>query len=230
MRIWDINPGYLNDKSLLGEHVELHGLVSILTNNKKGYSNHPETKRWVGYNWAISKRHELLVSEMKIRGFNHQSPIIINSSEKKWPKIYLDTPRYQFEILSEKYNGKKSGRIPLPTSAQQLWSQHKYSIMARDVNIYKKMGREISNIKPNECFEDLSQKLVEIIRVKPTIGGIRNALQHMWGYFKNNDIDNIDIDSLDLVELLATIQKLSYTKKEKYICESTALVELGIWI
>jgi len=30
MRLWDINPGYLNRQSLLGEHRELHGIVSIL--------------------------------------------------------------------------------------------------------------------------------------------------------------------------------------------------------
>ena len=52
MRIWDIHPGYLNNQSLLGEHRELHGIVSILVNKKKGYSQHPETKRWVGYDWA----------------------------------------------------------------------------------------------------------------------------------------------------------------------------------
>jgi hypothetical protein len=43
MRIWDISPGYLNDKSLLGEHRELHGIVSILVNNKNGYAKHRET-------------------------------------------------------------------------------------------------------------------------------------------------------------------------------------------
>jgi len=46
MRIWDINPGQLNDKSLLGEHRELHGIVSILVNNKSGYAN--TAKRRVG--------------------------------------------------------------------------------------------------------------------------------------------------------------------------------------
>lgn len=43
MRIWGITPGYLNDKSLLDEHRELHGIASILVNNKKGYAKHPET-------------------------------------------------------------------------------------------------------------------------------------------------------------------------------------------
>jgi len=34
MRIWDIHPGYLNRQSLLGEHRELHGIFSIITNKK----------------------------------------------------------------------------------------------------------------------------------------------------------------------------------------------------
>jgi hypothetical protein len=31
MRVWDVNPGYLNRPSLLGEHREIHAIVSILT-------------------------------------------------------------------------------------------------------------------------------------------------------------------------------------------------------
>ena len=59
MRIWDINPGYLNRQSLLGEHRELHGIVSIILNIKKGYSKHPETIRWVGYGWSLGCKGEL---------------------------------------------------------------------------------------------------------------------------------------------------------------------------
>lgn len=43
MRVWDIDPGYLNDKSLLGEHREIHAVHVILTQGKKGYARHPET-------------------------------------------------------------------------------------------------------------------------------------------------------------------------------------------
>ncbi|MGB0468223.1 MAG: pyrimidine dimer DNA glycosylase/endonuclease V [Pontibacterium sp.] len=35
MRIWDIDPGYLNRQSLLGKHRELHGMVSIIAHNKR---------------------------------------------------------------------------------------------------------------------------------------------------------------------------------------------------
>ncbi len=60
MRIWDIDPGYLNRQSLLGEHRELHALVSIVVNGKQGYSQHPETIRWLKYGWALKYRHKQL--------------------------------------------------------------------------------------------------------------------------------------------------------------------------
>ena len=66
VRIWDLHPGYLNRQSLLGEHRELHGLVNVLTQNKKGYSRHPETLRWVGFGWALKQRHALLAAEMAL--------------------------------------------------------------------------------------------------------------------------------------------------------------------
>ena len=230
MRIWDINPGYLNDKSLLGEHVELHGLVSIIVNNKKGYSNHPETKRWVDFPWALNKRHQLLCSEMKLRGFNHMSPLIIKNNEQNWPQEYIDIPSDQFKILFDKYKNKKKGRIPLPDSAQKIWSHHKYSIMARDFNEYKKIGRSVSNIKPNDPFSSLVVDLIELMKAKPLKGGLRNALQHMWGYFKKDNLVDIDVESLSLIELLNIIQKLAYQKKEKYILESTALSDFEVWV
>lgn len=75
MRIWDIAPKKLCNKHLFGEHRELHAIFSILTNNKKGYRNHPETKRWVGKLKALYQRHEKLVKEIKRRKYNHQSPL-----------------------------------------------------------------------------------------------------------------------------------------------------------
>jgi len=46
MRIWDLHPGYLDRKRLLGEHRELHGLFNVVYLGKKGYARHPETLRW----------------------------------------------------------------------------------------------------------------------------------------------------------------------------------------
>jgi hypothetical protein len=73
MRIWDVPPNELCKKHLLGEHRELHAIWTILTTGKKGYINHPETKRWIGKLAALYKRHEELVVEMTRRHYKHQS-------------------------------------------------------------------------------------------------------------------------------------------------------------
>jgi len=75
MRVWDIAPKRLCRQHLLGEHRELHAIWSIITKNKKGYSQHPETLRWIGKLGALYTRHELLVTEFASRGYNHYSPL-----------------------------------------------------------------------------------------------------------------------------------------------------------
>jgi len=75
MRIWDIPAAKLCTKHLLGEHCELHGLWNILTQNKSGYSKHPEILRWKGKLAALYIRHEELVVEMKKRNYQHQSDL-----------------------------------------------------------------------------------------------------------------------------------------------------------
>lgn len=77
MRIWDIEPELLCKNHLLAEHRELHGLWNILTmhGGKGGYSRHPETLRWVGKEKALYERHEELVKEFSIRGYNHKTPL-----------------------------------------------------------------------------------------------------------------------------------------------------------
>lgn len=75
MRIWDIAPNKLCNRHLFGEHRELHAIWSIIINNKKGYKNHPETKRWLGKTKALYIRHEKLVQEIQRRGYKHNSPL-----------------------------------------------------------------------------------------------------------------------------------------------------------
>ena len=112
MRIWDLNPGYLNRQSLLGEHRELHGIVSIIRNNKKGYSKHPETLRWVGYGWALKQRHKLLVAEMNLRGYVDRSPVLLRSNPDCWPVHFIDSPADQITLIKQKYKTIEGGRIP----------------------------------------------------------------------------------------------------------------------
>ncbi len=232
MRIWDIPAGYLNRQSLLGEHRELHGILSIIANNKKGYSNHPETIRWIGFNWAINKRHELLASEMKLRGYNEKTPSILEDCNiGVWTEIYIDEPFKQFEILKEKYVDREFGRIELPSSKQQLWSQFKYSIMARNIKLYKEIGQELSSKNTSLSFENLANILEKEIRKIPKTGAIRNTLEHMWGYVsKYSSINKSKINTLSEKDLLKEIQKLVIEVEEPYLIQSTALSELEVWL
>ncbi|MCI5138694.1 MAG: DUF1722 domain-containing protein [Candidatus Electrothrix sp. AR1] len=234
MRIWDINPGYLNRQSLLGEHRELHGIASIIVNGKKGYSKHPETLRWVGYGWALKMRHELLAAEMSLRGFNEKTPVLTASNEGVWPEEYIDAPREQFTLLAAKYEKKEQGRIPLPKNGQQLWSQHKYSVMARNVPLYKKIGKVMANTSSPDSadeFSALATLLTETLRTAPATGGIRNALQHMWGYVSDHvPRSERNTEAWSLAKLLHSVLQEALENQEPYLLASTALSELKIWI
>jgi len=82
MRIWDqINPSKLCNRHLLGEHRELHAIWTIIKDEKKGYRNHPEVKRWNGFLFSLYHRHQLLVVEMKKRKMNHKSGLIKTATE-----------------------------------------------------------------------------------------------------------------------------------------------------
>jgi hypothetical protein len=231
MRIWDINPGYLNRQSLLGEHRELHGIVSIIFKGKKGYSRHPETVRWIDHGWALQQRHRLLAAEMSLRGFIDRTPVVMSTGKGRWPQGYIDEPFRQFQILESKYRHKEKGRIPLPENAQQLWSHHKYSVLARDPDLYRELGREVAGMKPHHDFSELAMALTALLRTRPTAGGMRNALQHMWGYVSACPAppeDAVEFWSPD--RLLQEIQRRALAMAEPFLTRSTALSELKAWL
>ncbi len=229
MRIWDVSPAYLNRQSLLGEHRELHGIVSIIVNGKQGYSRHPETMRWAEYGWALGMRHRQLVCEMALRGYVDRSPVDIRSREGEWPATFIDPPGVQFSLLSQKYAGREMGRIPLPANTQQLWAQHKYSVLARSPERYQRIGQEAARAKLE--FDDLALQLTRILRKRPSEGGIRNAVQHMWGYVPNAaGSAGSDMASWPLARLLLETQKGARDKQVSYLNHSTALSELMVWL
>lgn len=225
MRIWDISPGYLARQQLLGEHRELHGLANILIHGKKGYSQHPETLRWVGCLPALAMRHRQLSCEMALRGYQDRTPLPAHS-EVQWPDVWIDLPHQQFELLRDKYAADgRSGRIPLPANTQQLWAQHKYSIMASNPKLYTEIGPEVSHGKYQNDMDGLALLLTQQLRVAPAEGRLRNALLHMWGYVSEEG----EPPSESNRTLLLRIQQLAKEKEQPYLLASTALSELGVW-
>ncbi|MDY6988019.1 MAG: pyrimidine dimer DNA glycosylase/endonuclease V [Thermodesulfobacteriota bacterium] len=106
MRIWDIAPHKLCRQHLLGEHRELHAIWAILTEKKRGYANHPETKRWRGKLKALYSRHDLLVEEMRERGYQHNSPLSKALATGLGIQCeYVDSYERQRQILKDKACG-----------------------------------------------------------------------------------------------------------------------------
>ena len=230
MRVWDVNPGYLNRQSLLGEHRELHAIVSIIRHNKKGYSRHPETLRWQGFGWALNQRHKLLVAEMNLRGFIDRSPVHLKTKNQKWPEVFVDLPAVQLKIIAGKYNNKEQGRIDLPKNVQELWAQHQYSVMARDDAEYKYLSGWVSARKSGKGIDEIYPELVSLLRCPPAEGNLRNTIQHMRDYVSAYvSLSGNTIESKTTRSLLAQIQDLAFLHNIVYLKESTALSELQAW-
>ena len=103
MRIWDVPPEKLCRNHLLGEHSELHGIWTILTQDRHGYAHHPEVLRWKGKLKALYRKHEEIVEEMLARGYQHNSPIDPElATGDAQQDTFVDPPEEQIRILHEK--------------------------------------------------------------------------------------------------------------------------------
>lgn len=231
MRIWDVSPGYLNRQSLLGEHRELHGLASILINGKTGYSHHPETVRWVGCLSGLVRRHDWLAAEMRLRGYHDRSPLDDGNPRHRWPATFVTMPSQQFDLLRTKYVGREPGRLVLPESSQQLWAQHKYSVMARDPESYRTFGRRIARLRGSAGFDDVAAELVEILRRDASGGRLATAIEHLWGYVSK--LASAEDRSAALASqwaMLQQTQRLARLSNEPYLMASTALSDLAVFV
>jgi hypothetical protein len=229
MRVWDVDPGYLNRQSLLGEHREIHALFSVVINNKKGYARHPETLRWRDHLPALKHRHDLVVSEMQLRRHQHHSPVI-KEGMPIWPTEFIDPPGEQFAILQGKYLNREPGRIPLPQTAQQLWAQHKYSALARDPAYYRSTGQLLARPGDDLPIDRLALELVALLRKCAPERRLVNALQHLWGHVSQFAQAPHPDAHTDPGSLIAAIRELSVKQNITYLMESTALSDLHTWI
>ncbi len=231
MRIWDLAAGYLNRGSLLGEHRELHGIHSILMNGKSGYARHPETLRWATAVSGLAVRHRQLVVEMRLRGYTDRTPLTCDTSRARWPSAFVTSPDDQVTLLRKKYAGKEKGRVPLPRNAQELWAQHKYSVMARSPRTYQAIGRAVARMRANTSYATLLEELTSILRETPSQRSLLNAVEHMWGYVREYATsEESQAARISTGDLLARTQRLALRHRQRFLLSSTALSELAVFI
>lgn len=230
MRVWDVPAGYLNRQRLLGEHRELHRLYTIITEGKAGSSRHPETIRWVGVGQALALRHALLVAEMRLRGDVDRTPLVVRRLRCRWPAVFVTEPAEQLALLKVKYAGTSQGRIPLPRGVHQLWAQHKYSILARDPETYRSIGRAVARLRRGAALGELARDLVAILRLPPPPGRLVNAVEHMWGHVHDVADESARANAArGPARMLAATQTLACANGEPFLLASTALSELAVF-
>ena len=227
MRVWDIDPGYLNDGSLLAEHRELHALVRVCSHGV-GPIDHPELRRWRPHLGGLAQRHRVLVEEMALRGYGHDSPVPRPEGRWTWPEGYLSEPLEQLKKIEDRYRRehKAAGRVPLSDRTSDIWAAHKYSVMARDPELGREIGRKVADgeISAAAC----ATQVVETLRRAPEPGRLRDALLHMWGYV--SDREGLEHESLGDRELLDLIRSRAREREVRYLLQSTALGELAAWM
>lgn len=235
MRVWDVHPGYLSRGNLLGQHAEIHALVSILRDNKKGYRFHPETIRWKGHLDKLRLKHDLTIKEMQLRGYRHASPCVSGMDGQDFAKnlTYVDHPAEQFEILRSKYRGSPNPtRIPLPLRGSDFWAYHKYSVMARGYRFYKEIQSCLKQKKPLPIKEERGfiEKILEIMEKPVHRKALVNVAHHLWGYFKKEASVAEKEHHLYLITeqaplLLDYFYLLARKYDQKYLLQSTVFAE-----
>lgn len=70
---------------------------------------------------------------------------------------------------------------------EKIWSENKYFVLSKSQNIYREIREYLKCNTPN--IKVLSAYIYEAESLPESKGEIINALNHIWGYFKNIDDD-----------------------------------------
>lgn len=230
MRVWDLSPGYLNRGSLLGEHRELHGILAILANGKRGYSRHPETLRWTGALDGLACRHSQLAAEMRLRGYVDRTPVPWTQARSSWPEVFVTEPADQVTLLRRKYAGRSKGRIRLPRHAMELWLHHEYSVMARSLDDRRRLARSVRRMRAPAPRPELVRELVSILREHPDPRGTTTAIEAMWSRVRHQArLEERAAAGMGPLQMLLRTQSVAARIRDRHVLSSTALSDLAVF-
>ncbi len=210
MTIWQVSPAYFCNADLTTEYQKLEKCANA--------------------NQLVKHRLRLIDAELKLRRL-FDTPNWQNSSAKLQDINCPESIGQQYKTLKDAYQKQALARIALPQNAVALWTHHKYAIMARSIELYKSVGKQVAHNKSPQYFAALCQTISDELLKRPTNGAILNVLQHMWGYIANlSDIKRSDVSALSLSELLSEIQRCTIASNQPYLIKQVALSELAIWL
>ncbi len=117
MRLWSIDPAYLDSKGLVALWRE--GLLAqkVLLGNTDGYKNHPQLlrfKKTINPSGAIASYLRGVVEEANLRGYNFDKSKIVNRRLKNQIEVTQGQVEYELSHLTQKLETRD------PTKCLQL--------------------------------------------------------------------------------------------------------------
>lgn len=222
-RVFDLDAGFLDDELLAAQMRLLVGLVSTDRGRSAGDRL---SANWLGHEDALTLRLNQLMGEMTLRGQAVPGQVAVTGEAIIWPPLDAASLAGEIRYITARAEAGQRGRIRMPRNDHELWATYKYSLLARNRQAYESFGRRVA--ARSAPIETLWLALVNASRVAPPEGGIRNALQHMWGYVSDHSSMSPQMDDLDA--LAADVQQLALQHEVSYLLNSTALGELRAWL
>ncbi len=221
--VFDIDAGLLDDELLASQMRLLVGLVG------SGRSPGPDTPvpaGWQGHEDALALRLNQVQEEMALRGGAVPGRVPVTPESVIWPVPESASLQAQLDTVRDRAAQGRAGRIRLPRNDHELWASYKYSVLARNYRAYQSFGQRVAARRIP--LDELWLSMVSAGRVAPLTGGIRNALQHMWGYVSG--YSTVSPQTEDLAALAGEIQRQAAAHQVSYLINSTALGELRAWL
>lgn len=109
---------------------------------------------------------------------------------------------------------------------EKLWREEKYRVMFHSQKHYNQIRQAMHDQLAHDQIEQL---ISSALQQKPTAGSMRNACQHMWGYFRKVATPEekvkyeLLLNTSDIPTLLSYLQHLANKYNITYLQESTIL-------
>lgn len=216
--VYDVDPGFLDDTRLAAQ---MRLLVGLVTTRLQQHPDHYPSA-WVGHEDALALRLNQTIGEMRLRGKAAPEPVALSGESVIWPALDLERLKQQLQELA----AGPRGRIRVPRNDHELWASYKYAVLARNQQSYSRIGQRVAaRALP---YDQLWLTLVNATHVPPKEAGLRNALQHMWGYVSKHS--TLNPQTCSLADLLKEVQALAVAQDISYLFNSTALGEFAAWL
>ena len=110
-----------------------------------------------------------------------------------------------------------------------LTTDSKYSVLARSQAVYRDLGHWVARLRGRNGFDELALELTTLLREAPDPGNLRNAVQHLWGYF-DFGTPKESAERVSLRRAFGAVQRRCRSEPQPYLLSQTALTELAVWL